>query len=110
MIDFTPMPGAGLTVVSLKPRWWTADSGILDFRSEDIDSAGQTRKHAGSIVLDPVNPWLATRIDQYADSNEVSQQRLEIDPGDCDTVYIFPDPTVATLGDVSGKHAWRRKR
>ena len=39
-----------------------------------------------------------------------SQQRLEIDPNDCDTVYIFPDPTVSTLGDVYAKHAWRRKR
>ena len=109
-IDTAPMQGAGLTVVSLKPRWYTANSGVLDFRSEDIDaSTGRTRKHDGTIVLDPVNPWLATRIDRYADSNEISQQRLEIDPKDCNTVYIFPDPAVATLGDVYGKHAWRRK-
>lgn len=110
-IDATPMPSAGLTVVSSKPHWWTADSGVLDVRSEDIDdSTGRIRKHDGTIVLDPTNPWLATRIDRYADSNEISQQRLEIDPKDCNTVLIFPDPTVSTLGDVYGKHAWRRKR
>jgi len=57
------MPGAGLTVVSLNHRWWKADSGVLDFRSEDIDTG---RKHGGSIVLDPANPWLAFRIDRYA--------------------------------------------
>ena len=108
-IDTTPMPGAGLTVVSSR-SWWGADSGVLDVRAEDIDaSTGRTRKHDGTIVLDAVSPWLATRIDRYADSNEVSQQRLEVDPSDYNTVLIFPDPTVATLGDVYGKHAWRRQ-
>jgi hypothetical protein len=105
-IETTPMPGAGLTVVSLNHRWWKADSGVLDSRSEDIDTG---RKHGGSIVLDPANPWLAFRIDRYADSNEISQQFLQIDPSDRNTVLIFPDPRVSTLGDVYGKHAWRRK-
>ena len=106
----TPMKGAGITEVYLQSRWWSPDSGVLGFHSVDIDSStGRIRKHDGTIVLDPVNPWLATRIDRYADSNEISQQRLEIDPNDCNTVYIFPDPTVATLGDAYGKHAWRRK-
>jgi len=109
-IDTTPMQGAGLTVVSLRPRWWTANSRVLDVRAEDIDaSTGRVREHSGSIVLDSGNPWLATRIDRYADSNEISQQRLHIDPQDCNLVYIFPDPTVATLGDAYGKHAWRRQ-
>ncbi|MGC9970249.1 MAG: hypothetical protein ABSE56_06645 [Bryobacteraceae bacterium] len=109
-IDTTPMQGADLTVVSSKPHWWAADSGVLDVRAQDTDdSTGRTRKHAGTIVLDPANPWLATRIVRYADSNEVSHQRLEFDPADCNVVYVFPDPTVATLGDVYGKHAWRRK-
>lgn len=109
-IEATPMLGAGLTVVSAKPHWWMADSAVLDVRSEDKDEAtGQIRKHDGTLVLDPTNPWLARRIDRYADSDEISQQRLEIDPNDPNTVYIFPDPTVATLGDVYGRHAWRRK-
>jgi hypothetical protein len=110
-IATTRMKGAGLSVVSLKPHWWMADSGVLDVSSEDIDdSTGRTtRKHDGTIVLDPTNPWLATRIDRYADSNEISQQRLAVDPNDRNTVYIFPDATVATLGDVYGKHAWRRQ-
>jgi hypothetical protein len=109
-IDTTPMPGSGLTVVSSKPHWWTADSGVLDVCAQDIDAAtGRKRQHDGTIVLDPANPWLATRIDRYADSNEISQQRLEIDPKDRNTVYIFPDPTVATLGDVYARHAWRRR-
>ena len=109
-IDATPMQGAGLTVVSSKPHWWAADSRVLDVSSQDIDSSGRTREHNGTIILNPTNPWLATRIDRYADSNEISQQQLEIDPKDCNTVFIFPDPTVATLGDVYAKHAWRRKR
>ncbi len=109
-IDTTPMQGAGLTIVSSKPHWWAADSGVLDVSSQDIDASGGTREHDGTIVLNPANPWLATRIDRYSDSNEISQQWLEMDPNDCDTVYIFPDPTVSTLGDVYAKHAWRRKR
>ncbi|HEY9140179.1 MAG TPA: hypothetical protein VIN93_04770 [Bryobacteraceae bacterium] len=109
IIDATPMPGAGLTVVSLNRPWCAADSGVLDVHAQDIDPAtGQTREHDGSIVLDPVKPWLATRILRYADSDEVSQQRLEIDLTDWNTVHVFPDATVATLGDVYGKHAWRR--
>jgi hypothetical protein len=109
-IDAVPMQGAGLTVVSLNPHWWAADSAVLDVRAQDIDdSTGQTRKHSGNIVLDPTNPWLATRIVRYADSNEISQQGLEIDPANCDIVYVFPDPAISTLGDVYGKHAWRRK-
>ena len=28
---------------------------------------------------------------------------------DFNTVYVFPVSIVATLGDVYGKHAWRRK-
>jgi hypothetical protein len=109
MIDDTPMPGAGLTVVSSKPHWWATDSGVLDVRSEDVGSGGPARRHDGIIVLDATNDSLATRIDRYADSNEVAQQRLAID-ADCNTVYIFPDATNSTLGDVYGRHAWRRKR
>jgi len=104
-IDTTPMPRAGPTVVSLNHHWWEADSGVLDVHGQDIDPP---REHSGTIVLDPVKPWLASRIYRYADSDEIAQQRLEIDPASRNTVYVFPDPSVATLGDVYGKHAWRR--
>ena len=108
-IASTPMQGAGLTVVALSRDWWAADSGLLDVHAQDIDpSTGQTREHHGSIVLDPVKPWLATRILRYRDSDEVSQQRLEIDLKDWKTVRVFPDPTVATIGNVYPPHAWRR--
>src|SRR5260370_30966640 len=80
------MQGAGLTIVSSKPHWWAADSGVLDVSSQHIDASGGTREHDGTIVLNPANPWLATRIDRYSDSNEIWQQWLEMDPNDCDTV------------------------
>lgn len=103
------MPGAGLTVVSAKPHWWSDNSAILDVRSQDIDaSTRHTRDHDGHIVIDPAFPWLATRIERYADSDEIMEQRLVI-AADLNTVYLFPIATVATLGDVYGKHAWRRK-
>ena len=109
-VDTTPMPGAGLTIVSSKRHWWSADSAVLDVRADDIDAAsGRKREHHGHIVIDPVFPWLATRIDRYVDSNEISEQRLVIGP-DFNIVHVFPVATVATLGDVYGKHAWRRKR
>lgn len=109
MIDTTPMPGAGLTVGSSSRHWWSSKSAVLDVRAQDIDSAtGATRDHDGHIVFDSVIPWLATRIDRYIDSNELVQQQLVIAPG-YDVVHVFPIPGVATLGDVYGKHAWRRK-
>ena len=108
-VDTTPMLGAGLTVVSSKPHWWSDDSAVLDVRAQDVDAAtGHTRDHDGHIVIDPLFPWLATRIDRYADSNEICEQRLVIG-SDFNIVYVFPVATVATLGDVYGKHAWRRK-
>ena len=55
-------------------------------------------------------PFLGSqlRIDRYANSNEIAQQQLVIAP-DFNTVYVFPIAAGATLGDVYGKHAWRRK-
>jgi len=109
-VDTTPMTGAGLTVVSAKPHWWSDKSAVLDVRAQDIDaSTGKTRDHDGHIVIDPAFPWLATRIDRYADSNEIAEQRLVIGP-DLNLVYIFPVPTVSTLGNVYAKHAWRRRK
>jgi hypothetical protein len=109
LIDTAPMPGAGLTFVSSTRDWWSADSAVLDVHAQDIDSStGKTRDHEGFIVFDPVIPWLATRIYRYADSSELGEQRLVIG-GDYNVVHVFPNPSVATLGDVYGKHAWRRK-
>jgi len=106
-----PMKGAGLTVISVKHRWWVADSRVLDVRSEDIDvSTGQTtRKHDGAIILHPASPWLAFRVDRYADSDEIAQQQLLLDPKDPNIVFVFPDPSGSILGPVYAKHAWRRK-
>ncbi len=108
-VDGTPIPGAGLTVVSSKPHWWSADSAILDASAQDIDaSTGHRRDHYGHIVLDPAFPGRATRIVRYADSKEITEQRLEISP-DFNTVYVLPVPTIATLGDTYTKYALRRK-
>jgi len=49
MIDTTPMRGAGLTVVSAKGHWLSADSAVLDVRSQDVTN-GDTRNHDGHIV------------------------------------------------------------
>lgn len=109
MVETTPMLGAGLTVVSAKGHWLSADSAVLNVRSQDIDiRSGETRDHDGHIVFDRVIPWLATRVFRYADSNEIGEQRLVIGP-DSNIVYVFPVAAVATLGDVYGKHVWRRK-
>jgi hypothetical protein len=108
-VDIAPMPGAGSTVISSKHHWWSANSAILDIHAQDIDaSTGHIRDHDGHIVIDPAFPWLATRITRYADSDEISEQRLVIGR-DFNVVYVFPVATVATLGDVFGNHALRRK-
>jgi len=109
LVDTTPMEGAGLTEVSSKPYWWSANSAVLDVRAQDIDkSTGAKRDHDGYIVFDAAVPWLATRIDRYTDSNEVAQQQLVVG-SNSDIVYLFPIATGAILSDVYGKHAWRRK-
>jgi hypothetical protein len=85
------------------------NSAVLDVSSYDIDPAtGSTREHDGHIVIDPAIPWKATRIDRYADSGEISQQTLVLNK-DPDLIHVFPVSTVATLGDVYARHAWRRK-
>lgn len=108
LVDAIPMEGAGLTVVSSKPHWWSDNSAVLNVRAQDINtSTDDVRDHDGYIVFDPAVPWLATRIDRYPDSNEIAQQQLLMTP-DSDIVYVFPIATGATLGDVYRKHAWRR--
>ncbi len=105
-VDTTPMKGAGLTVVSSKRHWWSVNSAVLDVYSQDLGDP--PRQHDGHIVIDPVSPWLATRIDRYLDSHELSQQRLVIG-ADFNIVYLFYVADVATLGPVYANHAWRRK-
>jgi hypothetical protein len=100
-----PMERAGPTVVSLKSCCLSANAGILDFESYDIDDTGKRRPHSGCIMMDPRVPWMATRTDRYEDSRKVVQQRLVIgrDPS---VVYVFPIPTESTLGNVYSPHAW----
>jgi len=89
-IDAIPMPGAGVTVISSRPRRWTADSAVLDVRGQDAGpSSGHARVHGGHIVLDTVIPGRATRTVRYDDSDEISEQRLEISP-DSQIIYVFP--------------------
>lgn len=88
-VDTLPMKGAGLTVVSLRHNCLSAKSGVLDVWSEDFGDDGQARHHEGHIIVDPVTPWLATRIDRYVDSNEIAAQRLVISP-DSNIVLCFP--------------------
>jgi len=84
-------------LTDIKPRpWWRAfcsDSHILDVSAEDPDG----RKHGGSLVIDPVCSWFGTRIVLYSAMDEISEQRIVISP-DRETLYVFPVPTVATLG------------
>jgi hypothetical protein len=103
------MAGAGLTEISLNKHRWSPDAHILDVRSEDVSADGkQSRPHGGNLVLDPLFPRLATRIDVYYDSDEISEQRIVISR-DFQTLYVFPIDTVATLGAVYGKHALRKQ-
>lgn len=104
----TEEPGAGLTLISAKPWWraWVADSHVLDVSAIDRDSK---RRHDGPLVVDPLCPRLATRIVLYADSDEISEQRIVI-IRDFNTLYVFPVDTVATLGPSAyHRHALCRK-
>jgi hypothetical protein len=104
----TPMPGAGLTVISARPWWkaWWSDSHVLDVSGEDISDG---RRHSGPLVIDTMCPRLATRIVPYsAPSDEICEQRIIISH-DLKTLYVFPVDTVATLGPVYDKHALCRR-
>lgn len=106
-VSKTPMAGAGPTIVSLRSRWWSADAGVLDFESQDVDAQGNRRIHGGRIVMDPKVPWMATRIDRYEDSHEVAQQHLVLSR-DGSVVYVFPISGVSTPGAAYSPHAWLR--
>jgi hypothetical protein len=103
-----PLSGAGLTTVSLKSKWYSANSGMLDVEASDLDAGGTERNHKGHIILDPQVPWLARRVARYEDSHEVTEQKLVLglDPS---TVYVFPVPSTSTLGDGYSPHAWKKR-
>src|SRR5258706_134730 len=102
-----PMKGAGPATVSL-PRWWKFSSK-LTVECYDCDEQRQpTRHQTGHLDLDPNDPDAAKRVGRYIDSVEVYEQRLRM--LDNDTILIIPIPEHSTLGNVYGKHGWRRKR
>lgn len=49
LVDSTPMWGAGLTRLSAKPHWWSADAHVLQVDSVDISDG---RHHSGPRVID----------------------------------------------------------
>ena len=101
------MQGAGPTKVSL-PRWWKF-SAKLTVECYDCDAQGApTRHQAGHILIDPNDSDAATRVGRYVDSAEVYEQRLRM--LDNNTILIIPVSEHSTLGNVYGKHGWRRTR
>jgi len=84
-------------LTEIKPRPWfkafCSDSHVLEVSAVDPDG----RPHSGPLVIDPVCPWFATRIVLYSAMDEIYEQRIVINP-DRKTLYVFPVPTVATLG------------
>lgn len=103
-----PMPNAGLTVIKSRPRWWSANSHVLDVVGEDI--APNIRHQSGNIVIDPVFPRRASRLVCYEDSHEISEQKIVIGL-DGDTLHVFPiDLSAAGVGIIYGRHALCRKR
>jgi hypothetical protein len=98
------MARAGPTTVTLAGLF----SDKLTFECYDCDANGTpTRRQKGSIRLDADDPTTAKRIGQYLDAVEIYEQRLRMI--DDDAIVILPVPSGSSLGDVYGKHGWRRK-
>ena len=92
-VDSTPMEGAGPTVISATPHWWSTNSGVLQVSSQDSSDG---RRHSGPLVIDPLSSRLATRILIYdAPSDEVIEQRIIIGH-DFKRLYVFY--VLATFG------------
>jgi hypothetical protein len=87
-VDSKPMPGS--TVISPTQSRWSADAHVLEVRGHDISEDGRRRDHSGFIAIDTTCPWRATRTIRYLDSDEISEQRIEISR-DGNTLYVFPD-------------------
>ena len=100
-VDPAPEPSTLPTVISPARSRWSADSHVLDVSGGHL-SNGQVREHSGFLALDPGCPWRAIRTVRYADSDEISEQRIEIGR-DGNTLYVFP-----TEADY-GRHALRRR-
>ena len=102
-----PMKGGGPATVSLPP-WWKF-STKLSVECYDCDEHGQPlRRQTGHITIHKDDPDAATRIGHYTGSAEFYEQRLRM--LDTNTIFITPVPGGASLGDIYGKHGWRRKR
>jgi hypothetical protein len=71
----------------------SSDSHVLQVSAVDPDG----RAHSGPLVIDPDCSWLARRIVLYSEMDELYEQRIVIG-SDQRTLYVFPVPTVATLG------------
>lgn len=91
-----PMQGAGDTSISIGPRWWSANSNVLEVRGVDKNAAGD-RHHSGPLVIDPTCSRIAKRIMIYEvpTPDEAMEQRIVISY-DRKTLYVFP--VLATLG------------
>lgn len=80
-----PMPGAGLTTISLLTPW----SNSLVVRGYDINPDGSHREHEGKIMPDPHHPTGFRRTVRYLASAEVSYQRIEVLAPD--RLLVIPD-------------------
>jgi hypothetical protein len=106
IVDATPMPGAGLTEISIRSRYcWSAGSHILQVNAVDVSDG---RHHSGTLVIDSVCPRLATRILIYEPGDEVMEQRIVISQ-DFRTLYVFIVAATLGLSAYSPAHALRRR-
>lgn len=89
-----PMEGAGDTIVTANPRWWSRDSNVLQVSGVDTSDG---RHHAGPLVIDPACPRKATRtlIYEFPTTDDAVEQRIVISH-DFKTLYVFP--VLATVG------------
>ena len=107
-IEERRMPNAGTVQINHKhpKRWWTPTSHVLTVECYDlISETCRKRDHSGPLILDPVLPdTLATRIDRYDDSDELSRQDIVFSE-DRKTMFVYPREKKAY-----DRHALRKKR
>ncbi len=106
VVAHTPMPGAGLTEMSIRSRYpWSAGSHVIQVNAVDLSDG---RQHSGTVVIDSVCPRLATRIVIYEPGDEVIEQRIVISK-DFGTLYVFIVAATLGLSTYSRSHALRRR-